>query len=125
MWRRILTWIGWIVGSLLGLVVIAYLGLLAINWRDQPPSDAARRLAAIAKNRPPLADAENGWVYLAKFREGLQDRSATRSPAIRKISESCRGRVLAPDCVVAFDGEDLMREWTQSEQDLLDRYLAL
>ena len=55
---------GWTLGGLLGLLVLAYLLLLAINWRDRPPSSEALRMAALLDDRPPVADADNAFVYM-------------------------------------------------------------
>lgn len=66
-WKRILKWIAWCFGGALALVIVAYLTLLAINWRDQPPSAAAERLTAAYRDRTPIADADNGFVYAMGF----------------------------------------------------------
>lgn len=49
--------------SVAALVVAAYLALLAINWRDAPPSADAARLSAMLRDRPAVADADNGFVH--------------------------------------------------------------
>jgi hypothetical protein len=67
LWKRMLKWLAWLVGGTLALAVVAYLALLAINWRDVPPSDSARRLEALYRNRPAVADADNGYVYVMGF----------------------------------------------------------
>lgn len=66
-WKRILEWIGWFFGGALALVIVAYLTLLAINWRDRPPSAAAERLTAANRNRTPIPDADNAYVYAMGF----------------------------------------------------------
>jgi len=43
------------------------LALLAINWRDRPPSDAALKFAALYKDRPQVPDNDNGYVYALGF----------------------------------------------------------
>ncbi len=55
---------GWTLGGLLGLLVLAYVILLAINWRDQPPSAVAQRMNALLDDRPAVADADNSFVHL-------------------------------------------------------------
>lgn len=66
-WKRLLKWLAWLLGGVLVLVVVAYLTLLAVNWRDRPPSQAAIRLAAMYQNRPPVADGDNAYVYVMGF----------------------------------------------------------
>src|SRR5262245_42564555 len=66
-WKRILKWVVWLVGGTLGLVVIAYLALCLINWRDQPASESAQRLAAVYRDRPAVADADNAYLYVMGF----------------------------------------------------------
>jgi hypothetical protein len=120
--KRILKWLGWLVGGAVALVVVAYLALLAINWRDRPPSEAARRLQAIYRDRPAVADADNGFVFVMSFAPGYK---SPRSPAAQKIADACK----APswiECSRALEGsEQTLREWIQSEQWLLDRYVTL
>jgi hypothetical protein len=53
--------------GLLSLVVLLYLVGLAVNWRDQPPSATALQMKEILTNRPPVADADNSFVYLMGF----------------------------------------------------------
>jgi hypothetical protein len=57
----------WIAGSLLGVIITAYLVAVAINLRDRPPSEEAIRLADAYRNRPPVADSDNAYVYLMGF----------------------------------------------------------
>lgn len=61
--RRVLRAGGWGIASVAALVVAAYLALLAINWRDAPPSADAARLAAMLRDRPAVADSDNGFVH--------------------------------------------------------------
>ncbi|MEN1940782.1 hypothetical protein WCE39_06735 [Luteimonas sp. MJ174] len=55
--------IAWAVAALVALPVIAYLALLAINWNDEPPSAGTEQLVAMKRDRPPLADAANGYIH--------------------------------------------------------------
>lgn len=66
-WKRMLKWVTWLIGGVLAIPVIFYVALLLINWRDQPPSEAALRLAADYSNRPTIPDADNGYVYVMGF----------------------------------------------------------
>lgn len=58
------------VGLLVGLFLLAvmgYLVLLFINWNDRPPSAAVLRLQKIVADRPAVAPADNGAVYILGF----------------------------------------------------------
>lgn len=65
--KRLLQWIGWLIGGAVALVVTFYVALLLINLRDQPPSEFAQRLEDIYRNRPAVADADNGYIYVMGF----------------------------------------------------------
>jgi hypothetical protein len=65
--RRILRISAWILGSVVALSVAAYGILVAINWRDQAPSDAALRLTKAYLERPRIADEDNAFVYVMGF----------------------------------------------------------
>jgi hypothetical protein len=64
---RTLKILGWIVGGLAGLIVVLYLTAVAINWRDREPSSTAIRFEELYRDRPKVADADNGYVYLLGF----------------------------------------------------------
>jgi hypothetical protein len=66
-WKRMLKWLAWLLGGTLAIVVVAYLALVLINWRDEPPSEAALRLTALYENRPAIADTDNAYVYVIGF----------------------------------------------------------
>ncbi|WP_161827732.1 hypothetical protein [Steroidobacter agaridevorans] len=65
--RGILKGLGWLTGGALALVASCYIALLLINLRDQPPSEFALRLEDIYRNRPAVADADNGYIYVMGF----------------------------------------------------------
>ena len=93
-WKRILKWLAWLVGGTLTLAVVAYLALLVINWRDVPPSESARRLEALYRNRPAASDADNGYVYVMGFSVAAdadpQAAGIRRVEWIRKITPQSR-----------------------------------
>ncbi|MES2820483.1 MAG: hypothetical protein V4812_16035 [Pseudomonadota bacterium] len=62
--RRLLLWP---LAAILGLTLVAYLGLLLLNWRDEPPSVGALQLDAIYRERAVPADADNAYPYLMGF----------------------------------------------------------
>jgi len=59
--------LGRIVLGFFGLVALLYLVVLAVNWKDQPPSAAARRFEEIIAARPQVPARENAIVYLLGF----------------------------------------------------------
>jgi hypothetical protein len=65
--KRILRIASWGVLGIVGAATLLYLVALAINWRDVPPSAAARELEEIIARRPPVADPVNGFVYMLGF----------------------------------------------------------
>lgn len=48
----------------LGAALALYLVLLAINARDKPPNQAAARYARHFAERPKIADADNGYIFM-------------------------------------------------------------
>jgi hypothetical protein len=57
----------WLGLAIAGLLIVAYLVLLGVNWRDQPPSEAALRLMKLSASQPAVADQDNAYVYLMGF----------------------------------------------------------
>lgn len=117
--------LAWLVGGVIALIVVAYLSLLAINWRDEPPSLNALRLEAIRRDRPPVADVDNGYVFAMKFADGVDENfRSKRSPGIQKIADECKARLAS--CMAAFEGGDVtLRGWIALEQSMLNRYRVL
>lgn len=50
--------------ALLALAAVAFLALLAINWRDRPPSADALEVERLTTSRAPVADGDNAYVYM-------------------------------------------------------------
>jgi len=82
-WQRILKWSGWLLGGPLAVIIFAYLVLLLINWRDQPPSAVALRLREEYRNRPSALDADNAFVYVMGF--GAPPDADPREAGARRI----------------------------------------
>jgi hypothetical protein len=61
---KILKFVGWTVVALPLLLLVAYWVVVGINLRDQPPSATALQFDSVIESRPPVPDAENGFVYL-------------------------------------------------------------
>jgi hypothetical protein len=64
---KILKFMGWTVVALPLLLLVAYWVVVGINLRDQPPSATALQFDSLIDGRPPVPDAENGFVYLLGF----------------------------------------------------------
>lgn len=62
--KRLFSVLKWFTVGVMGLMVMVYTVMLAINWNDQPPSQSALEMAAIVDSRPDVPDEENGFVYL-------------------------------------------------------------
>src|SRR5581483_607331 len=94
-WKRILKGLAWLVGGTLGLVVVAYLALCLINWRDQPASESALRLAAVYRDRPAVSDADNGYVYAMGFAVARdvdpREAGVRRIAWVRSFSDDAQG----------------------------------
>jgi hypothetical protein len=122
MLRKTLKAIGWTAAGLVALCVVAYLGVLAINWRDREPNATAVRFARMFRDRPTVADEDNAYVYLRGW-ELDRDRDKKRSARLREFLEACRpGQRICPGAFDTADG--LFEEWQSAENPLLDRYLT-
>jgi hypothetical protein len=58
---------GRILLGVLAIPVLLYLVALGINWRDQPPSASVTKLHSLLEGRAPVADDENGYIYVLGF----------------------------------------------------------
>lgn len=65
--KRMLKAAMWLGLAIAGLLIVAYLVLLGVNWRDQPPSQAALRLMKLSASQPAVADQDNAYVYMMGF----------------------------------------------------------
>ena len=111
----------WVVALLVGLPALAYAGLVAVNWNDEAPSAEAERLVALYRDRPEVADADNGHVQLQNLvnEEGADYRSA-RSAAVAPLASACN----EPErCAGALEADPAaLAQWLESERWLLERY---
>lgn len=119
LWKRILKWTAWLIGGVLAIPIVLYLILLLINLRDRPPSEFAKRLEETYRNRPAVADDDNGYVHLMKFAAG-----ADTSPTGLKIRAACGSNAEDCDATLA-QSEATLLEWLTAEQGRLDLYLDL
>jgi hypothetical protein len=121
--RRILKTLGWIAGAVLALAVVLYLTALVVNRHDAEPSAAATRLANLYRDRPAVADKDNGFVALATFDAMPVDRQK-RDSAIQQFIDDCNPGKRA--CASAFETADAVFErWMTAEPELLDQYQQL
>jgi len=69
--KKLLKAVMWLGLALAGLLIVAYLVLVGINWRDQPPSQAATRLMKLSASQSArqlaIADQDNAYVYMMGF----------------------------------------------------------
>jgi hypothetical protein len=122
--RRTLRTIGWVAGGLVALAVVLYLIGVVVNWRDAEPSAAATRFANRYRDRPTVADQDNGFVALASF-ETLTIDPEQRDPGLRQFIRDCTPASSA-GCPTAFESADAVFDrWTSAEPELLDRYQQL
>ena len=103
MFRKALRFAGWTAAGLIGLVVVLYLGALAINWRDREPSAAAVRLTGLHRDRPTVADDNNAFLYLKRWDTDPGRREKLPSQ-VSEFLEACQ-RARA-ECAPAFDRAD-------------------
>lgn len=59
--------LGWLLLTTILLVVLLYLALVAINWKDRPPSAAVQRFEQILADRPLVSADDNAVVYIMGF----------------------------------------------------------
>lgn len=52
---------------LAAVLLVLVLGALILRQRDEPISEASLRVSVMCQSRPPLADADNAYVYLLGF----------------------------------------------------------
>src|SRR5436189_5601745 len=64
---KVLKIIGVVLLGLVGLSVLLYVIGVAVNWRDQSPSAAALEMRRFQVERVPVADTDNGFVYVLGF----------------------------------------------------------
>ena len=75
--------LGTTVLGLLGLAVLLYLIALAINWKDQPPSEDALAFQRLLDARPQVPDGENAYVYLlARYAYQVASAEGVRRAAL-------------------------------------------
>ena len=148
--RKAFKAVAWIVGGLIGLVVLVYVVALAVNWQDQPPSAEALRLAASYDARPSLADDDNAFIYLLGFDgplsddpgdvgarrlawlkaapfDGKADPQTTRleygsaDPVVERFLMACETD--SRECAIAFaDSRAAFEAWNRTHPWLLERY---
>src|SRR5690242_3439377 len=59
--------LGWLLFATFLLVVLLYLILVAINWKDRPPSAAVQRFEKILADRAMVSADDNAVVYIMGF----------------------------------------------------------
>lgn len=109
------------------LVAVLYLLLLAINLKDRPPSADAQRLESMARNRAPVADADNGrlylqrWTRLRKTDPAYQDKE---TPFFAALKNDCR--TVDRACLALLEANDKpIRETLAAQAVTLAHYRKL
>ena len=64
---KVLKVLGWLLLATFLLLALLYLILVAINWKDRPPSAAVLRFEKIVADRPAVAADDNAAVYMLGF----------------------------------------------------------
>ena len=113
-----------VLAVLVALPAIGLLLLVAINWRDQPPSADAERFDAMLRDRPALADAENAYVHLMRLvGPGDPAYRDARSADVDALSAACQEVTACADALE--EHPDVLSGWLSSEHWLLDRYRGM
>jgi hypothetical protein len=102
MLRKIAKFFAWLIGGAIGLVVLFYLVVLVINWRDVPPSEEALRFAQMYANRPHVADEQNAFIYMVGIsvehaQEPMHAGKAMLERARESTSDSDVSEYIHPD----------------------------
>jgi hypothetical protein len=82
--RKTLKVIGWSLAGIVGLAVVLYVIVLAINWRDREPSPEAIRFTNLYRDRPAVADQDNAYIYLMGF--GVSREGDPREMGARRVA---------------------------------------
>ena len=113
--------VGWSLGGVVALAILLYAIARLVNWRDEQPSAAAIRFEELYRDRPFVADDDNGFVMVTDF-DNVPDETAPRDPKVKELLEACR----PPDstrCASTFDASgEYFDKWMVTESRLLDRY---
>lgn len=62
--RKLFRWLLVCSGLLIAIIVLVYLALVLINWRDDPASSAAQQMDRIHAERPAVAAPDNAYLYM-------------------------------------------------------------
>lgn len=113
-----------VLAVLVALPAIGLLILVAINWRDQPPSADAERFDAMLRDRPALADSENAYVHLMRLTgPGDPAYRDARSVEVDALAVACQEVLRCADALEKHPG--VLSGWLSSEKWLLDRYRSM
>lgn len=113
------------IAGVVALAVLLYYVLVIVNWRDREPSELSVRMAQQYQERPPVPDAENGYVYAMEFAASRERNREPRDPVIAEFRKACLHSPSA-ECADAFvHGDEVYERWTTVDSDLLQRYSKL
>lgn len=151
--KKLFKLVSWLIGVPLGVILIAFLVIVIVNWRDQAPSAAAQRFAQLYQNRPAVPDAENAYLYVMGFSsdpdkdpriwgpkriawykmqqtthlytdDPLEETPAQRPAELKALLEICKN--VTPACLAALkQGNRTISNWLKTEPVRLTRYQTL
>ena len=90
----------WLGLAVAGLLIVAYLVVLGINWRDQPPSEAALRLMKLSASQPAVADQDNAYVYMMGF--SADPAQEPQALGVKRIASALALLEKSPDALMGY-----------------------
>lgn len=103
--KTALKFLAWCIGVVLVLGVALYLVVIGINWHDQPAAEGAIRLDRISRDRAPVPDEDNAYVYMAGF--AVAQEEDPRAWGARRVAWAQKILAQPPnEPVTGFPGED-------------------
>jgi hypothetical protein len=119
--RRLARGAAWTVGAGAALAVGLWLVIVAINWRDEAPSEDALRLQRVIDGRPEVADAANAYVLLLGLGVGKdEDPSAWGVKRKAYLDAFPAGVALDKPAVLPGTDHDFVRDRPTSTKRLMD-----
>jgi hypothetical protein len=103
--KTLLKILAWCIGVVLVLGVAIYLVVIGVNWHDQPAAEGAIRLDRISRDRAPVPDEDNAYVYMVGF--AVAQEEDPRAWGARRVAWAQKILAQPPnDPVTGFPGED-------------------
>jgi hypothetical protein len=120
---KVLKIVGWSAGGVIAFAIVLTLIALFVNRRDAEASAAAIRFEELYRDRPFVADDDNGFVFATDF-DSVPDETVARDSKVKELLEACRPE--STHCAATFDASDeYFDKWMATESGLLERYRKL